>query len=133
MLKIGDQVILNGKEYTITGTIARSFILTREGKQYKATADKMSKIVSQNNRAAEAPKSEIDVRIAYASIWKQDLKRPTNEAECAEWFDNLRNELSPENLFCDGEISRSQASRKEASIRRCWKELENIVGHRVAE
>ena len=133
---IGDRVTLNGKEYTITGTVARSFILTRDGKQYKATADKMTKIQVQNSQPkpeAQPPRSEIDLRIAKAAMWRQNLTRPTNEAECAVWFDNLRNELSPENLFCDGEISRTQAAARKAAIIRCWKELELIVGHRVQE
>jgi hypothetical protein len=144
---IGEKVTLNGKEYTITGTVARSFILERDGKKYKATADKMNKIEAQCEARANAPatpaqppRSEIDRRVEYAAMWYKHsnstmnlLTRPTTESECAVWFDRLRCELSPENLFCDGEISRTQAMKKRAAIIRCWKELELIVGHRVQE
>ena len=39
-------------------------------------------------------------------------------------FLNLACALSPENLSCDGELSRSAVKRKAASLRRQWKELE---------
>ena len=50
--KIGQSVELNGKEYKIVGTQARSFLLERDGKTYKATADKLSSI--QNRPQFEA-------------------------------------------------------------------------------
>ena len=128
---IGKKVLLNGKEYTIVGTKARSFILERDGKNYKATADKMTKI--QNQTFFCSTRSAIDERIARAAMWKETLARPTNEAECARWFDNLRGELSPENLSCDGECSRAQVAARRSAILACWRELEAIVGHKVQE
>ena len=41
--------------------------------------------------------------------------------------------LSPENLCCDGEISKAQVRRRLADIRREWKVLEGITGRRVSE
>ena len=41
--------------------------------------------------------------------------------------------LSPENLHCDGEISRAAAMRKKREIEKRWKALEGKVGRRVRE
>ncbi len=40
--------------------------------------------------------------------------------------------LSPENLSCDGELSRAQVKAKVRSIRSQWRKLEKIVGHKVS-
>ena len=48
--EIGENVLLNGKTYKIIGTHKRSFLLEKDGKQYKATAAKMGKIQDQNKR-----------------------------------------------------------------------------------
>jgi len=41
--------------------------------------------------------------------------------------------LSPENLYCDGELSHGQAMRKAASLRRELKALFKAIGRRVSE
>lgn len=48
-------------------------------------------------------------------------------------FLNLACALSPENLTCDGELSRTAVKRKAVSLRRQWKELEKQVGRKVSE
>lgn len=48
-------------------------------------------------------------------------------------FQNLSNRLSPENLYCDGEISNAEAQRKYKSLRKDWKRLEKKVGRTVTE
>lgn len=48
-------------------------------------------------------------------------------------FRALANALSPENLHCDGEISRAAAMRKQNQLRREWKRLEAEVGGTVSE
>ena len=48
-------------------------------------------------------------------------------------FDSLICRLSPENLSCDGEISRTQINRRLADIRREWKVLEKQFGRKVTE
>lgn len=50
-----------------------------------------------------------------------------------ERFMRIVNALSPENLHCDGEISRAQARRKAAGLRAQWKALEAEVGRAVSE
>jgi hypothetical protein len=48
-----------------------------------------------------------------------------------EAFLSLENELSPENLCCDGEISHSQAMAKKAKIMKLWTALEGYIGQKV--
>ena len=47
-------------------------------------------------------------------------------------FEELTCRLSPENLHCDGEISRAQANRRYREIMKEWKALEAKVGHPVS-
>lgn len=51
------------------------------------------------------------------------------------WMDFLRltNELSPENLYRDGERSRKEAMIAKEQIEKTWKNLEVMIGHRVTE
>lgn len=46
-------------------------------------------------------------------------------------FLNLACRLSPENLHCDGEISRAQAERKRKAIMKEWAALEKEAGRTV--
>jgi hypothetical protein len=50
-----------------------------------------------------------------------------------EKFMRLTNELSPENLHCDGEISRAEANRKYKRLMKEWHALEAQVGRTVTE
>jgi len=45
-------------------------------------------------------------------------------------FYGLANRLSPENLCCDGECSRSQTRARHQQIMREWKALEKEVGRK---
>jgi len=48
-------------------------------------------------------------------------------------FLSMACELSPENLYCDGEISSAQAQRKYQDIMKRWHKLESEVGRTVSE
>jgi len=48
-------------------------------------------------------------------------------------FFDLVNQLSPENLSCDGEISNAEAQRKSGKLMKAWKRLERQVGRTVSE
>lgn len=128
--EIGQTVMLNGKQYKIVGTKARSFLLERDGKTYKATADKMTKIQVQN---AAPVMSALERRLAHARIFDKAARLPETEAEIMAYFDDLRCDLSPENLSCDGEASQSYIAARLRDIRSCWKELESKLGRKVAE
>jgi hypothetical protein len=49
------------------------------------------------------------------------------------WFSMLSNALSPENLYCDGEISHAAAKKKYRKLKAEWKELEKSFGRKVDE
>jgi hypothetical protein len=58
---------------------------------------------------------------------------PETEDELMSALDTLSCELSPENLSCDGELSRSQVNAKLRKIRGEWKEIEQKLGRKVSE
>jgi predicted transcriptional regulator len=48
-------------------------------------------------------------------------------------FMDLANDLSPENLACDGEASQDQIEKEYARIMKSWRSLEVIAGRKVTE
>ena len=70
-------------------------------------------------------------RVKYAQLFVPSTKYPETETECETWFEDLRCEMSPENLCCDGEATRSQINARLRDIKDCWKELEIIIGRKV--
>ena len=48
-------------------------------------------------------------------------------------FTGLTCRLSPENLCCDGEISRAEVKRREKQIIKEWKVLEKEISYKVTE
>jgi hypothetical protein len=132
--KVGEKVLLNGKEYRIVGTIKRSFKLERDGKFYKATAKMMSKIQNQNEMGIGVGNySNMEKRLAYKKIFDPNAKMPETEDEHMDWFSDISCELSPENLHCDGEISHAAAMRKYRALKAEWKEVEKSLGRKVSE
>lgn len=53
--------------------------------------------------------------------------------EIMDDFNDLTCRLSPENLTCDGELSRTEVNRRLAQIRKEWKALEKEIGYKVSE
>ena len=56
-----------------------------------------------------------------------------SEKEILNDFAGLVCRLSPENLCCDGEISRAEVNRRFRQIQKEWKALEKEIGHKVSE
>lgn len=140
--EIGENILLNGNTYKIIGTIKRSFLLERDGKKYKATAAKMGKIEDQNKRGIgvgrkkRQPKSDtfyMEQRLARRRIFEPDVKMPETEDELMQELDSLCAALSPENLSCDGELSRTAISQKLREIKGEWKEIEKKLGKKVTQ
>jgi hypothetical protein len=113
------------------------------GRKYKATSSMMRKIKEQNykgigtgkkrKRAKRSATHHMERRLKYNRIFNPDAKMPETEAECMKWFSKLSCDLSPENLHCDGEISRSAAMKKASALRAEWKEVEKLLGRKVSE
>lgn len=53
---------------------------------------------------------------------------PLSEAEVNDVIDSLACNLSPENLHCDGEITRAQAQTKYNFYMRVHRDLERVTG-----
>lgn len=70
-------------------------------------------------------------RIKLAKLFGQEQKLPTTPEECRSWFIGLAGDLSPENLTCDGELSRAEVNKKLKDINRAWAYLEQIYGRKV--
>lgn len=56
-----------------------------------------------------------------------------SEKEILNDFAGLACRLSPENLCCDGEISRAEVNRRLRQIQKGWKALEKELGRVVSE
>ena len=56
-----------------------------------------------------------------------------SEKEILNDFAGLACRLSPENLCCDGEISRAEVNRRLRQIQKEWKALEKELGRTVSE
>ena len=54
----------------------------------------------------------------------QDIKNKFRRIACA---------LSPENLTCDGELSREAVKKKHTNLMKEWKALEAELGRKVSE
>lgn len=48
-------------------------------------------------------------------------------------FGRLTNRLSPENLTCDGELSRAQVLKRKNALLQEWAALEKTIGRKVTE
>ena len=57
------------------------------------------------------------------------IERPQNARQAAEIFERLECDLSPENLYCDGELSRRAAASRYTFLNSVWAKLETIAGH----
>ena len=69
--------------------------------------------------------------LKFKQIFNKDAKLPKTKEECEEWFLGLSSKLSPENLSCDGELSRDEINKKYNDIMCEWEELESIYGRQV--
>lgn len=126
---IGKTVKLNGKDYKVVGKEKRSYILELDGKQYKATEDKINKIIEQNSRPVSTAKyPNVEAMVQYNQIFDKNAKMPETEEEVMGYFNTLKAQLSPENLACDGEASQAQIRASVKRIKATWSELEEILG-----
>jgi hypothetical protein len=126
---IGQKLVLNNKEYTIIGIDKKSYILEKDGKKFKATSVKLQKILNQSS----TPKvySNVTRRVKYKQLFDKSAKMPETKEDCIKWCTQLVAELSPENLCCDGEASKTQILAKRKEIKATWKELEQICGEKI--
>lgn len=126
---IGQKITLNNKEYTIIGVEKKSYILEKDGKKFKATALKIQKILNQSTTIKTYP--NVERRLKFKQIWDKSAQMPQTKEDCINWCNSLVAELSPENLCCDGEATKSQILARQKEIKATWKELEQICGEKI--
>lgn len=75
----------------------------------------------------KALKNYIESKNAFRRIFGQaEIKFPVTATEINELYDMLECDLSPENLHCDGEISRSAAAKKARAFNAALKDLSSV-------
>lgn len=107
---LGTTFTFNGKQFKLLGCKPRNhkFPLIAEN--------------TKNGKTYKLPKDAVNPNI---------ITGLTEEAK--QEFQSLACRLSPENLHCDGEVSRTEAKRRHAQIMREWKALEQRVGRKITE
>ena len=68
----------------------------------------------------------MNARLKWASIFNKGARLPTNQVEVDAWRNQIENDLSPENLCCDGEISGAAVSKKLRALKAEQKELDRV-------
>jgi hypothetical protein len=75
----------------------------------------------------------IDMVVPKAKVFTvAELRKAGFFSNIANEFENLQSEFSPENLSCDGELSRAQVAQKVKELNRKWELLESYVGLKVS-
>ena len=138
MKKIGETVLLQGKEYVVSGFSKRS---------YQCGPNKLDRIEkgvpptqNQNRTASDigGVPSYLTRMVAMDDLFSKRHERgtakfPETESELMSFFCRLSSDLSPENLSCDGECSVTETRRKYREIMQAWKFLEGKLGRKVTE
>lgn len=76
---------------------------------------------------ASALKNYIETKNRMRRIFNEtEISYPGTRAEKAALFDMIDCDLSPENLHCDGEISRSAAAKKARHLNAAANELARL-------
>ena len=75
----------------------------------------------------------LDTRVNFFRKFRNEapMTLPLSAANIAVLTDDLACDLSPENLNCDGEISRAEAQRRYNFYMRVVRDLERAAGHRI--
>ena len=107
----------NGRQLVGYNSRAKAypFIYVQNGVRYKCSVDHAKLYFG-------APVTKVNV-----------VPTKLSPEEIRKRFVDLACRLSPENLSCDGELSRSQVAARHTQIKREWAELENLYGSTVTE
>lgn len=143
----GEKVLLKGKEYTITGTVAKSYIVEdASGRHYKVTPNMIERIHASDARKGRPVDASqygspivtsqipgyFKKSIEWSKMFKQERQLP-NSNNYMEWASEIYAGLSPENLTCDGECSRTEVIRKQRELVTALRYIEKIAGRKIEE
>ena len=72
----------------------------------------------------------LETYVEQKNNWERLFKQPElsllNAEDRQRIADSIDSDLSPENLSCDGELSRTQIQQRYAFLTRCARELQSI-------
>lgn len=77
-------------------------------------------------------KAYFEREIAVAKLFGRTLEMP-NKANALQWARKIECALSPENLTCDGELSRADVKRKAAMLNAAMAHVEKVAGRKFSE
>lgn len=131
---IGKPVRLNGRPFTIVdvkpqnaqGSLKKCVVIEGSGGgRYVTTAADILRVL--NIKPANGLPPNTLVRRPIPGTPNAELS-PEIKAQ----FESLASQLSPENLSCDGELSKAQINGRRGAIMSKWKALEREAGRSVA-
>lgn len=77
-------------------------------------------------------KAYFEREIAVAKLFGRPLEMP-NKENALQWARRIECDLSPENLNCDGEISRAEANRKYKVLMAAKAHVEKVAGRKFTD
>jgi preprotein translocase subunit YajC len=72
-----------------------------------------------------------DKEVNFNRIFGRGTLQMPNAANAQQWIDKIENDLSPENLTCDGELPRSQVLAKSRELHKALAEVQALQVGRV--
>jgi hypothetical protein len=81
---------------------------------------------TQTKAASALAMRYFERKTSYSKILGSGLGMPT-KLNAETWIACIENELSPENLHCDGEISHTAAMKKQRELLAALAHIENIL------
>lgn len=130
--RTGESVIVNGKTFTIVGTHKRSYLVEDTmGCRYTITPSKLDRakgMIDEPDGLPEFFKNEMNV----CKVFKREFTKPTAE-NAIEWASAIYNQLSPENLTCDGELSRTRANARRRMLNFALAYVFKVAGRVITE
>ena len=77
----------------------------------------------------------LEAYCAQKNIWRKFSNKPQldcynlSQGDVTELAHSIDGDMSPENLYCDGEISAAQARRNAKQLRQAFAELQQVAEH----
>lgn len=131
----GEKIVVKGKEYTIIGTVARSYLVqSANGGKYKITPAMIERVTnsSSNTITSNSLPAYFEKKRKMAEIFKQEFDTPTKD-NAVKWASYIYGDLSPENLTCDGELPRSQVQAKAKELYTALNYVCRLAGREITE
>ena len=131
----GEKIVVKGKEYTIIGTVNRSYLVqSANGCKYKITPAMIERVANADSRleVKDSLPTYFEKKRKMAEIFKREFDAPTKD-NAVKWASYIYGDLSPENLTCDGELPRSQVQAKSRELYAALNYVCRLAGREITE